>query len=97
MHSVATIGTTHVTEIVMADRYRISPAQTPHPRSVDDGSDDRGGVLRPVLWIVLILSATANGTLSGLDANPVVSVGFGLITLACAASLVVHHYRHRRR
>ena len=77
----------------MADRYRISPAQTPHPPE----SDDRGGVLRPVLWIVLILSATANGTLSGLDANPVVSVGFGLITLACAASLVVHHYRHRRR
>jgi hypothetical protein len=77
----------------MADRYRISPSQTP---DTPEG-DDRGGVLRPALWIVLILSATANGTLSGLDANPAVSIGFGLITLACAVSLAVHHYRHRRR
>ncbi|MET7419884.1 hypothetical protein [Dactylosporangium sp. NPDC005555] len=54
-------------------------------------------MLRPVLWLVLIVSAGANATASTADANPLIGVGFGLVTLACAATLVVHHYRHRVR
>lgn len=60
-----------------------------------DTPDHRGGMLRPTLWLVLILSAAANATTSAAGANVFASVGFGLITLACAAALVVHHYRHR--
>jgi hypothetical protein len=65
------------------------PTRTPDP--------DPAGMLRPVLWLVLILSAAANATASAAGANPFASVGFGLITLACAATLVVHHYRRRAR
>lgn len=58
-------------------------------------ADDNASILRPVLWLVLFLSAAANATLSGIGANPLAGVGFGLITLACAITLVVHHYRNR--
>ena len=59
-------------------------------------TDDRG-MLRPVLWLVLIISAAANATVSAAGANVLAGIGFGLITLACAVTLVVHHYRHRSR
>ncbi|GAA0907635.1 hypothetical protein Vau01_086870 [Virgisporangium aurantiacum] len=54
-------------------------------------------MLRPVLWLVLILSAAANATASAAGASAIASVGFGVITLGCAAALVVHHYRGRDR
>ena len=73
----------------MTDRYRIAPEET--------AADDRAGMLRPVLWLLLILSAADNATVSVAGWNVLVGVGFGLITLACAAVLVVHHYRHRAR
>lgn len=77
----------------MADRYRIaSPETTDAPNG-----DDRGGILRPALWLLLILSAAANATASTVGANTLAGVGFGLITLACTVALVVHHYRHRAR
>jgi hypothetical protein len=57
--------------------------------------DDRGGMLRPVLWLVLIVSAAANATVSAVGANVLAGICFGIVTLACAAALVVHHYRHR--
>ena len=56
-----------------------------------------GGVLRPVLWLLLIVSAAANATVSAAGANVLAGIGFGLITLACATALVVHHYRHREQ
>ena len=58
-------------------------------------TDTRKSPLRPVLWLVLILSAAANATTSmmGLTA---VSAGLGVVTLASAATLIVHHYRNRR-
>ena len=78
----------------MADRYRISEASTTPGGGNHDG-DDRTGVLRPVLWLVLIVSAAANATVSAVGANVLAGIGFGVITLAYAVALVVHHYRHR--
>jgi hypothetical protein len=74
----------------MTDRYRIAP-----PETSDAPHGDRGGMLRPALWLLLILSAAANATASTVGANPLAGVGFGLITVACTVALVVHHYRHR--
>jgi hypothetical protein len=53
-------------------------------------------MLRPVLWLLLILSAAANAALS-FGPHTLVRVGAGLITLASGVSLVVRHYRHRTR
>lgn len=61
-----------------------------------DSQPCHDGMLRPVLWLVLILSAAANAAASAAGANALASVGFGLITLGCAAALVVHHYRRQR-
>jgi hypothetical protein len=49
-----------------------------------------------VLWLVLIVSAAANAAISSAGLNPFVAAGFGVVTLASAAALVVHHYQHRR-
>jgi hypothetical protein len=54
----------------------------------------RRGLLRPVLWLVLVVSAAANTASSTADLTPLVGVGFGVVTLACVVALVVHHYRH---
>ena len=54
------------------------------------------GLLRPVLWVVLVVAAVVNAVSSSAGVNPFVSGAFGLITLACATALIVHHYRHRR-
>jgi hypothetical protein len=56
---------------------------------------DDNSMLRPVLWLVLFLSAAANAAVSSIGANPLAGVGFGVVTLACAVTLVVHHYRNR--
>lgn len=77
----------------MTDPYRISPA--PEPTNLAERAASRGA-LRPALWLVLFVSAAANGVSSIAGLHPFVSVGFGLVTLACVAALVVHHYRHRR-
>jgi hypothetical protein len=78
----------------MADPYRISPASesagpTQHPGT-------RAGLLRPALWLALIDSAATNAVSSSIGTQAFVGIGFGLITVACAATLIVHHYRHRR-
>lgn len=77
----------------MSDPYRISPA--PEPTSGPEHTSRRQGLLRPVLWLVLILSAAANATTSTTDLNPLVGIAFGVVTLACVVTLIVHHYRHR--
>ncbi|MEV6692155.1 hypothetical protein AB0M35_11885 [Micromonospora sp. NPDC051196] len=53
-------------------------------------------LLRPVLWLLLIVSAATNATMSFAGANVLIGAGFGLVTLASAVALVVHHYRRRR-
>jgi len=79
----------------MADQYRIS--QAPESTRAAQPRGTRGGLLRPVLWLALIVSAAANAASSSIGLNAFVGIGFGLITLACAATLIVHHYRYRRR
>ncbi|MFI6454227.1 hypothetical protein ACIBF6_22020 [Streptosporangium amethystogenes] len=54
------------------------------------------GMLRPVLWLLLVVSAVLNMVTSSIDVNVFVGIGFGLVALACAAALIVHHYRYRR-
>jgi hypothetical protein len=46
---------------------------------------------------LLVISAAANAVASTAGVNMFVAAGFGLSTLACAAALVVHHYRNQRR
>jgi hypothetical protein len=68
------------------DPYRISN-QSPTPAS--------RGALRPLLWLGLILSATANAVVSSAIGNPILGSVFGAAALAFAAMLIVHHYRTR--
>ncbi|WP_051753563.1 hypothetical protein [Streptosporangium amethystogenes] len=54
------------------------------------------GMLRPVLWFLLVVSAALNMVTSSIDVGIFVGIGFGLVALACATTLIVHHYRYRR-
>jgi len=54
----------------------------------------QGRTLRPVLWLLLVLSVAANAVASTV--NLAVGAAFGVLALACAAALVRDHYRHRR-
>jgi hypothetical protein len=56
-----------------------------------------GGIIRPLLWLVLVISAAANVVTSSLDVSVFIGIGFGLLTMACGAALAVDHYRRRRR
>ena len=53
--------------------------------------------LRSLLWVVLVLSATANAVTSGLGAPLFISISLGVVALAAATSLVVQRYRRRLR
>jgi hypothetical protein len=53
------------------------------------------GALRPLLWLGLVLSAVANAVVSSIGGNPFVGSAFGAVALACAVTLIVHHYRTR--
>lgn|GEM_PF-5441836 len=79
----------------MAESY--SPANTSRTPLSAGPADARGGMLRPVLWTVLMISAVCNAVTSNADINIAIGIGFGLVTLACAAGLVAHHYTYRRR
>ncbi|MFC7531639.1 hypothetical protein [Actinoplanes sp. GCM10030250] len=72
----------------MTDRYSISDA--PAPATTPSST----GRLRPLLWLVLIVSLAANATASALGAT-LLSVAFGVVTLGSGAALAVNHYRHR--
>ena len=72
----------------MADPYRISPETPQH-------ADPRGGLLRPALWLLLILSAAANAVSSAAELHPLIGNGYGLGTVASIATQIVHHYRNR--
>jgi hypothetical protein len=76
---------------MMMDPYRISEPD-PAPPAIE-----RRGGLRPVLWLLLVISAAGNVTTSNIGLNMMIGIGFGLATLACGAGLIVNHYQHRRR
>ncbi|BCJ49401.1 hypothetical protein Asp14428_08760 [Actinoplanes sp. NBRC 14428] len=62
-----------------------------------ESNQERTGALRPLLWLVLVVSAAANAVASTSGDNIFLGAAFGLVTLACATGLVVHHYRGRTR
>lgn len=74
----------------MRDPYQISEDQPVEPRH----ERARRGMLRPVLWLLLIISVSANAVTSSLG-HMAVSIVFGVVTLAIATTLAVHHYRTR--
>ena len=55
-----------------------------------------GRVLRPVLWLLVVLSGAANIATQSMGLNPFVSIGFGVLTVSFGVALGMHHYRHRR-
>lgn len=54
------------------------------------------GYLRPLLWLLLVISATCN-LVTSASSLVVASIGFGVLTLSFGAALAVYHYRGRRR
>ncbi|GAA3254559.1 hypothetical protein [Nonomuraea helvata] len=54
-------------------------------------------ISRPVLWLLLAVFAVCNMVTSTVGANVFIGIGFGLLTLACAAALVRGHYASRGR
>ncbi|RKT86498.1 hypothetical protein SAMN05421805_106151 [Saccharopolyspora antimicrobica] len=65
----------------------------PATRSINGGS----GKLRPLLWLVLVISVAGNLVVSATTLDVGVGLGFGLLTAASGIGLIVHHYRNRRR
>ncbi|GAA3437226.1 hypothetical protein [Kutzneria kofuensis] len=51
---------------------------------------------RPVLWVLLVISAVGNVVTSASGQNVLIGIGFGVLTLAFGGALVAHHYRNRR-
>ncbi|MGC4879088.1 hypothetical protein ACLQ26_22860 [Micromonospora sp. DT43] len=72
----------------MSDPYRIAETPVAAP-------EKPGGALRPLLWLVLFVSAAANAVLSTAVDNPWVGSAFGLVAVLCAVALIVHHRRNR--
>ncbi|MEU4191676.1 hypothetical protein AB0E69_07260 [Kribbella sp. NPDC026611] len=77
----------------MVDPYRISTTAERGP--VVRSPRPRGSALRTALWAGLLISAAGNATTSSLGVNPLIGIGFGLVTLGFIAALVVHHRRAR--
>ena len=69
------------------DAYRIS--------NQSETTETPRGVLRPLLWLGLVLAAAANAVVSSTVGNPFLGSAFGAVALACAAGLIVNHYRSR--
>jgi hypothetical protein len=76
----------------MTDLYRIT--DTPHspPPAIA-----RKGIVRPVLWLLLVISAAGNIVTSNTGVNVFVGGAFGLATLGLGVALGIQHYRDRRR
>ncbi|GAA0562314.1 hypothetical protein GCM10010172_51900 [Paractinoplanes ferrugineus] len=72
----------------MNDEYRIS-------RTPTVAAETPRHILRPVLWVTLIVAGAANAVLSTVLGSPIVSSVFGVVALICAGTLVAQHYRNR--
>jgi hypothetical protein len=55
-----------------------------------------GGALRPVLWLLLVLSAAGNAAASSGALNLALHAAFGVAALLCAAALTIQYVRTRR-
>jgi hypothetical protein len=79
----------------MTNPYDIQDAaRTVTPPTVTSA---RRGIRRPLLWVLLIVSAAANMVASATGVHLLIGIGFGLLTLACITGLGVDHYTHRTR
>jgi hypothetical protein len=76
---------------VVIDPYRINEAPRAPERS------PRSGIVRPVLWLLLVISAAGNVATSSTGMNVAVSGAFGLATLGLGIALIVQHYQKRSR
>ncbi|MGH3379920.1 MAG: hypothetical protein ACRDP6_34840 [Actinoallomurus sp.] len=76
----------------MTDVYRITDGpDSPPPATA------RKGILRPMLWLLLVIGAAGNVVTSSAGLSVFLSAAFGLVTLGLGTALAVHHYRGRRR
>ena len=78
----------------MTDLYRIDDVSQA-PQAVRP-TGDHTGALRPLLWVLLVISLTGNVVASAASLSVFVGAGFGLLVLTFGTALAVHHYRHRR-
>ncbi|MFF3444151.1 hypothetical protein [Streptosporangium sp. NPDC002721] len=82
-------------ERAVTDLHRIPQApEAPRPTRP---TGVRAGMVRPVLWVLLLVSAVLNTVFSFVGTDVLAGAGFGLAALACVAALIVHHYRFQRR
>lgn len=51
---------------------------------------------RLILWFLLAACAVADVVTSTSALNPLIGIGFGLLTLTFGGALVANHYRHGR-
>jgi hypothetical protein len=75
----------------MADIYSTQDV-TQRPQSVKIPS----GRVRPVLWLVLVISSVVN-VVASIAGSLLISNVFGLIALVGIAALINDHYRNKRR
>ncbi|GAA4526189.1 hypothetical protein [Amycolatopsis samaneae] len=70
------------------------------PQQPDEGSEPRrgkpGGAGRTLLWLALAAGVAGTIAVSSSNLGAAAEIPFGLVTLGCAAALIVHHYRYRR-
>ncbi|TDD69195.1 hypothetical protein [Actinomadura rubrisoli] len=73
-----------------------STSPAPSASSGESAARPRMGIVRPVLWLLLVI--TAAGAMASFSEGAAVLVGaaFGIPALACGGALIVQHYRNRR-
>ena len=76
------------------DSYRLTGGPE-SPRGPRPGGT-RAGVLRTLLWLVLVISAVGNTVASYGGTTTRVHLAFGVVTGLCVAGLVAHRLRRRR-
>jgi hypothetical protein len=77
----------------MTDPYRLTT-----PAAAERGAPGltRAGLIRPLAWTVLVVSAAGNSVASAAHLPIGIPIGLGLVTLASIAVLVVHRVRSAR-
>ncbi|MGJ6965992.1 hypothetical protein ACSDR0_29200 [Streptosporangium sp. G11] len=79
----------------MTDPHRVPGNFETPPSARPAGARD--GMVRPVLWLLLAAGALCVMVAFSADAGVLAGIGAGLLTLACAAALIIHHYLRLRR
>ena len=79
----------------MTDDHLTTTTRPAEPPAAAAGAR-RGPALRPLLWLLLVLSLTGSVVVSSLRVPVLVELPIGLVGVGCVAGLVLHHYRARR-